>query len=336
MRQHRLAHRGSASTTTSPAISTIPTSLSLSTLDHPVSSSESHNNSTVLVRPPVARAYRFKKETSICGLTCSCCFHTILGTVKRRKVSDSGTMTTNNNNVLTAMSVNIVPGGDIDGKPPADERDECSKDSNEPESSDHLSENYESLSHENPTDASNSSQSLSLSAEKAPFGASFSADRPASVGFVTKQKDGEQVQIAAKAPRRRSINAIPTEESGAAVPEEASCLALQSNASDLILQSSTVSVKDMSSKNAEHLYAISETPKITSLWKLRHRRVAAESSPDVAGPSSAAIACTTISESSTTEKAKERELTPRITRSMAANSTSLGSKTVELSVKTRQ
>ncbi|RCN42455.1 hypothetical protein ANCCAN_11563 [Ancylostoma caninum] len=194
------------------------------------------------------------------------------------------------------MSVNIVPGGDIDVKPPADERDECSKNSNEPESSDHLSENYESLSHENPTDASNSSQSLSLSAEKAPSEASFSTNRPASTGFVTKQKDGEQVQIAAKAPRRRSINAVPTGESGAAVPEEALCLALRSNASDSILQSSNVSVKsvsvfkDTSSKNAENLYAISETPKITPLWKLRHRRVASESSPDVAGPSSAAIA----------------------------------------------
>ncbi|KAL6736704.1 hypothetical protein Aduo_007025 [Ancylostoma duodenale] len=284
MRQHRLAHRGSASTTTTPAMSTIPTSLSLSTLDHPVSNSESHNKNTVLVRPPVARAYRFKKETSICGLTCSCCFHTILGTVKRRKVSDGGTMTTNNNNVLTAMSANIVPGGDRDGKPPADEKDECSKNSNEPGSLDHSSENNGSLTHDNRTDESNSSQSLSLSAEKAPSEASFSADRHASAGFVTKQKDGEQVQIAAKAPRRRSINAAPTEEAGATLPEEASCSAPQSTTDDLIMRSSTDLVN-----NAEQLYAMSETPKVTPLWKLRHRNIASECSSDVAGPSSAVI-----------------------------------------------
>ncbi|EYB99082.1 hypothetical protein Y032_0125g1278 [Ancylostoma ceylanicum] len=314
MRQHRLTHRGSSNTTTPPAMSTIPTSLSRPTLDHPESKSESHNRSTVLVRPPVARAYRFKKETSICGLTCSCCFHTILGTVRKRKVSDSGAMATKNNNVLTAVSANIVPDCGSDGKSSVDKKSECDGNSHTTESLSHSSENCESHSHENRTHASESSSSLSLSVEKAISEPSFSADRPVSAGFVTKQKDGEQVQIAAKAPRKRSSNAMPPVEGSATVQEDydfgqapstnsvcfedarhqftiicnffsASCSAPQPIRNDASLQGSA----DLA-KNTEQFYAISETPKITPLWKLRHRRLASECSSDGVGPSSALVA----------------------------------------------
>ncbi|WKX97055.1 hypothetical protein Q1695_013029 [Nippostrongylus brasiliensis] len=51
-------------------------------------SQEPQNRNPLLVRRPVVRAYRFKKETSICGFTCSCCYHTLLK-ARRRKMGEN-------------------------------------------------------------------------------------------------------------------------------------------------------------------------------------------------------------------------------------------------------
>ncbi|KAK6737817.1 hypothetical protein RB195_020117 [Necator americanus] len=200
MRQHRLTQRVFDTTTSSPAMSTIPTSLSLCTAEQSISYSEQLPRSTVLVRPPVVRAYRFKREASICGLTCSCCIHTILGSVTRKKKSGEEVMTQKEEKPETLVS---SEGNEVSTQ--NDSGNECATNGFDPTHSSMLSENNDLQEYENPTKCSDANLVLKSAQDEEVHVELPSTATVPRTEIVTKQKDGEKVHVAAKAPRKRSL-----------------------------------------------------------------------------------------------------------------------------------
>ncbi|CAJ0594190.1 unnamed protein product [Cylicocyclus nassatus] len=111
---------------------------------------------------------RQRKEAPICGLTCSCCYHTILGSTKRRRACS--------NSVMSRRDVlSMVESKDAEG---------VSKEEEESKGQNSKKNNKEIL-----------------------LDADLHKESPQNVDesyLVKRRKSGEEVHIAAKAPRQRS------------------------------------------------------------------------------------------------------------------------------------
>lgn len=200
MRQHRLVDRSVAVATSSfSAASLLDSTTGHGERDGNAVDDEPLRRDSALVRRPAARAYRLKKETSICGLTCSCCYHTILKPLRQK------------------MNVRRAPNG-------------VSRNSSTNED---VAENSETIIHSsNDTELSTSQMMSDLQLDQSVLASigerlsrSAEAEHSRSItpinlsrfdGFcspgcslITLESRGEKIQFAAKQPRSKSMTTTP-------------------------------------------------------------------------------------------------------------------------------
>ncbi|XGW07732.1 hypothetical protein V3C99_010690, partial [Haemonchus contortus] len=211
MRQHRLICRNSDLRNPSYMSFELPSTEPSGTAKE-VKEEKPLSQNPALTRRPIVRAYRFKKESSICGVTCSCCYHTILKPTRKRKTSagssisasgpsPSGSSTSENSSRDKGMIAHTDT--TMSSTSSASLESSCWPTPDEMISAEDDRDNW--TVEELQVDGSPSKNSSRLIPEDAYI-----------LPFITVERKGEKLQFAAKKPRKTSMCSTSSSMSSAA------------------------------------------------------------------------------------------------------------------------